>query len=110
MQIRGYKSTEAWYGIKTSSITRFLEASQGCQRDFKGDAKARYMKYDGVYLRLLLLWSYMDGTKLERIKYWFVLLPATTMHCAWPTNMLFGGAKPRGNTRVPHHTTARTAG
>lgn len=64
------KPAEAWYGTRTSVSTRFLEASLGCQRDFKGDTKSRYLKYDGVTLKFLLLWRYMDGVKQEAYQYW----------------------------------------
>jgi hypothetical protein len=59
-----------WFGTRSSTITRFLEASLGSSRDMKKDSKTRFIKYDGVKLRFLLLWKYQDGTKQEAFKYW----------------------------------------
>ena len=59
-QIKSVKPSEGWYGVHTSSITRFLEASRGSQRDFS-DAKERASKYEGVKLLFLLLWKYIEG-------------------------------------------------
>lgn len=70
MQLKTLKPEGTWHGTKTSSITRYLEAARGCQRDFKRDLKARYLQYDGLYLRFLLLWETRDGVKTEAIRYW----------------------------------------
>lgn len=61
------KPWNAWFGVKTSSSTRFIEAVKGLPRQ---DSKARYLEYDGVRFRFLLLHEYQDGTKTERFKFW----------------------------------------
>lgn len=67
--LKSHKPAEGWYGTRTSSITRFLEASRGSQRDFS-DTKSRAMKYEGVNLLFLLLWRYEEDGKPQQLKYW----------------------------------------
>ena len=67
------KPPEAWYGTRTSSITRFLEASMGSQRDFSaGDANARAGKANGTKLLYELEWEDPTeaGVDAKPIKYW----------------------------------------
>jgi hypothetical protein len=71
LQLKAHKPAEGWYGTRTSSITRFLEASRGSQRDFS-DTKARAMKHDGQNLLFLLLWRFEEDGKPAQFKYWCV--------------------------------------
>ena len=49
---------EAWHGVKSSAITRYIEAKCGKLRSVNNDAKERWNKYDGsLPLRFLLLWE-----------------------------------------------------
>lgn len=69
MQAAKY-SSDAWHGVRISAITRFLEAQQGAQRNYKLDLKGRYALYDGIVLRFLLRWHTTEGDRPARIKYW----------------------------------------
>lgn len=64
------KPADSWYGARTSSITRFLEASMGSQRDFSGDAASRAGKLDGGKLLYELEWpDAEDGGESKAIRY-----------------------------------------
>lgn len=90
--LKSHKPAEGWYGTRTSSITRFLEASRGSQRDFS-DTKSRAMKYEGVNLLFLLLWRYEEDGKPQQLKYWCVwqheicLSSARTVACPFLLTM-----------------------
>lgn len=64
---------ESFHGVKSSAITRFIEAEKGSGRttSFKKDIKARFLEYDGQVLRFLVLW---DDTKYnmfgEKYLFW----------------------------------------
>ena len=69
-QLKAAKPVDAWYGTRTSSITRFLEASMGSQRDFS-DAATRAGKADDAKLLFQLLWKDAeDGDAHKPVKYW----------------------------------------
>ena len=69
--LKAAKPADAWYGTRTSSITRFLEASMGSQRDFSGDAASRAGKLDGGKLLYELEWpDANDGDERKPIRFW----------------------------------------
>ena len=48
----------AYHGVKSSPITRFIEAARGSQKTGgKKDMKARFLAYDGQVLRFLVVWD-----------------------------------------------------
>lgn len=55
-----------------SPITRYLESQKGNARtsSFKMDFRERYLKYDGVVLRFLLVWVDPSGPAPERTRFW----------------------------------------
>jgi hypothetical protein len=59
-----------WKGVRSSTNTRFLEASIGCLKPFKKDTRERFLKYDGTVLKFMLLRVEDDNLGPEqRIKY-----------------------------------------
>ena len=69
----------AFHGVKSSAITRFIEAARGSQKTGgKKDLKGMYLQFDGQVLRFLCLW---DDTKTnmfgEKYKYWLSYYLAT---------------------------------
>lgn len=84
-------AASGWFGTRTSSITRFLEAAHGSQRSFKqgeaggaacgrarvfkraasADLKGRYLRYGGIVLRFMLLWREKRSEhETDEVKYW----------------------------------------
>jgi Ca2+-binding EF-hand superfamily protein len=68
-----------YHGVKSSAITRFIEAARGSQKSGgKKDLKGMFLQFDGQVLRFLCLW---DDTKTnlfgEKYKYWLSYFLAT---------------------------------
>jgi len=61
-----------YHGVKSSSITRFIEATRGSQKTGPGkDMKALFLKYDGQALRFLCLWDDTVRNMFgEKYHYW----------------------------------------
>jgi len=68
-QLKVHKPDGTFHGVKSSSITRFLEASCGSQRDFSAN-KGKLAKADGAVLMFLLLWSFEEDGAPRKFKYW----------------------------------------
>ena len=69
-----------YHGVKSSAITRFIEAARGSQKtsSFKKDVAGAFRKYDGQVLRFLLTWD--DTVKNmfgEKYLYWLSYFLAT---------------------------------
>ena len=68
-----------YHGVKSSAITRFIEAARGSNKvNTKKDVAGAFRKFDGQVLRFLLVW---DDTKKnmfgEKYLYWLSYFLAT---------------------------------
>jgi len=74
MRARTVKPWDSWFGVKTSSSTRFIEALKGLPRE---ESKARYLEHDGTVFHFLLLHESQEGVVRHRVKYWLYFYMAT---------------------------------
>lgn len=64
---------DSFHGVKSSSITRFIEAVAGSSRtqSFKKDIKGRFLQYDSQVLRFLVVWDDRKGNNFgEKHLFW----------------------------------------
>ena len=74
-QLAARNDPDAFHGVKSSAITRFIEAVNGSSRasSFKKDSKGRFLEYGNERLLFLLIWntSKHEGDVLgETMRYW----------------------------------------
>jgi hypothetical protein len=69
----------AYHGVRSSPITRFIEAARGSQKTGgKKDMKARFLAYDGQVLRFLMVWDDREKNMFgEKHLYWLSYYLAT---------------------------------
>jgi Ca2+-binding EF-hand superfamily protein len=71
----------AFHGVKSSAITRFIEAVNGSSRtaSFKKDVKGRFLEYDNLVLRFLVVWDSRKYGIGEKNLFWLSYYLATEL-------------------------------
>jgi Ca2+-binding EF-hand superfamily protein len=72
---------DVFHGVKSSAITRFIEAVNGSSRtaSFKKDVKARFLEYDNQVLRFLVVWDNRKHGSGEKYLFWLSFYLATEL-------------------------------
>jgi len=70
-----------FHGVKSSSITRFIEAVNGSSRtaSFKKDLKGRFLEYENQVLRFLVIWDSRKHGSGEVYHFWLSYYLATEL-------------------------------
>lgn len=69
----------AYHGVRSSAITRFIEAERGSTRSqsFKKDVKKRFIEYDGLVFRFYVMWADKYADPPTKYFYWLSYFMAT---------------------------------
>lgn len=68
----------AYHGVKSSAITRFIEADRGkAMTSFKKDVKGRFLEYDGLVFKFYIMWLDKYADPPTKYFYWLSYFMAT---------------------------------